>query len=91
MRLRAVPPTDRVWRALSYVALGRTPQAPTDRIKNDTRDTEKLTRLARAGELTYGRVPDSVHEAMRDLVCARYACRGDDTIFGKIAAKRRIV
>jgi transposase len=59
------------------VAPGRTPQAPTDRIKNDTRDAEKLARLARAGELTYVWVPDPVHEAMRDLVRARYIAAKD--------------
>ncbi len=59
------------------VAPGRTPQAPTDRIKNDTRDAEKLARLARAGELTYVWVPDPVHEAMRDLVRARYVAAKD--------------
>ena len=59
------------------VAPGRTPQAPTDRIKNDTRDAENLARLARAGELTYVWVPDPVHEAMRDLVRARYVAAKD--------------
>lgn len=54
-----------------------TPRTPADRIKNDTRDAEKLARLARAGELTYVWAPDPVHEAMRDLVRARYIAAKD--------------
>ena len=56
---------------------GHTPRTPADRIKNDTRDAEKLARLARAGELTYVWVPDPVHEAMRDLVRARFLASKD--------------
>jgi hypothetical protein len=37
----------------------------------DRRDAASLTRLHRAGELTAVRVPDTGHEAMRDLVRAR--------------------
>ncbi|MEO1308420.1 MAG: IS110 family transposase [Pseudomonadota bacterium] len=59
------------------VAPSRTPQRPGDRIKNDTRDAQNLARLARAGELTYIWVPDPVHEAMRDLVRARYLSAKD--------------
>lgn len=53
------------------------PRRPGDRIKNDTRDSERLARLARAGELTYVWVPDPIHEAMRDIVRARYLSSKD--------------
>ena len=44
-----------------------TPRKPGDRIKNDRRDAIALARLHRAGELTYVWVPNSLHEALRDL------------------------
>ncbi|MFX4221527.1 MAG: IS110 family transposase [Thalassobaculum sp.] len=59
------------------VAPSRTPSVPGDRIKNDTRDADKLARLLRAGELTFVWVPDPIHEAMRDLVRARYVAAKD--------------
>lgn len=59
------------------VAPSRTPKTPGERIKNDVRDAEKLARLCRAGELTFVWVPDPVHEAMRDLVRARYLAAKD--------------
>ncbi len=59
------------------VAPSRTPKTPGERIKNDVRDAEKLARLCRAGELTFVWVPDTVHEAMRDLVRARYLAAKD--------------
>ena len=59
------------------VAPSRTPTAPGNRIKNDRRDAIKLARLLRAGELTFVWVPDPVHEAMRDLVRARYLAAKD--------------
>jgi transposase len=54
-----------------------TPRKPGDRIKNDTRDATALARLLRAGELTYVWVPDTLHEAIRDLVRARHAAAVD--------------
>ena len=42
-----------------------------DRVKTDRRDAVMLAKLHRAGELTAVWVPDSAHEAMRDLVQAR--------------------
>jgi transposase len=54
-----------------------TPRKPGDRIKNDRRDAIALARLLRAGELTYVRVPDPLHEALRDLVRARHAATQD--------------
>lgn len=49
------------------------PRKPGDRVKNDRRDSISLARLHRAGELTYVWVPDTLHEAVRDLVRARHA------------------
>jgi transposase len=49
------------------------PRRPGDRIKTDRRDSLKLARQDRAGELTAVFVPDVEDEAMRDLVRARAA------------------
>ena len=54
-----------------------TPRKPGDRVKNDTRDAISLARLLRAGELTHIYVPDTDHEAFRDLVRARHAAAVD--------------
>ena len=67
------------------IAPSRIPKSPTDRIKNDHRDAVSLARLLRAGELTPVWVPDSTHEAMRNLVRARAAAKCDCRI-----AKQRI-
>lgn len=48
-----------------------------DRIKTDRRDAEKLARSYRAGDLTPVWVPDTEHEALRDLVRARLAAKKD--------------
>jgi transposase len=48
-----------------------------DRVKTDRRDAEKLARSYRAGDLTPVWVPDSAHEALRDLVRAREAAKKD--------------
>jgi transposase len=48
-----------------------------DRVKTDRRDAEKLARSLRAGDLTAVWVPDAEHEALRDLVRAREAAKGD--------------
>src|SRR5215475_8769785 len=53
------------------VAPSLIPKRPGDRIKTDRRDAAGLAKLHRAGELTAVWVPDSRHEAMRDLVRAR--------------------
>lgn len=47
------------------------PRKPGERIKTDRRDSEKLAILHRSGDLTAVWVPDSAHEALRDLVRAR--------------------
>jgi transposase len=55
------------------VAPALIPRRPGDRIKTDRRDSLKLARQDRAGELTEIWVPDVEDEAMRDLVRARAA------------------
>jgi len=53
------------------------PRKPGDRVKTDRRDALKLARCYRAGDLTPVWVPDAAHEALRDLVRAREAAKGD--------------
>src|SRR5215510_3654829 len=53
------------------VAPSLIPKRAGDRVKTDRRDAASLAKLHRAGELTAVWVPDSRHEAMRDLVRAR--------------------
>jgi transposase len=53
------------------VAPSSIPRAPGERVKTDRRDALKLARLARSGELSPVRVPDTADEAVRDLVRAR--------------------
>ncbi len=48
------------------------PRRPGDRVKTDRRDALALARHDRAGELTAVWIPDAEHEAVRDLVRARY-------------------
>ncbi len=59
------------------VAPSLIPQKSGDKVKTDRKDAEKLARLLRAGELTAVWVPDPAHEALRNLVRAREACRCD--------------
>lgn len=49
------------------VAPSLVPKRSGERIKTDRRDSLKLARAARAGDLTAVRVPDAADEAMRDL------------------------
>jgi len=53
------------------VAPSLIPTKPGERVKTDRRDSEKLSRLNRAGELTSVWVPNQEQEAMRDLTRAR--------------------
>jgi transposase len=46
-------------------------------VKTNRRDAEGLAKLLRAGELTAVWVPDTTHEAIRDLVRARSAAVRD--------------
>jgi transposase len=61
------------------VAPSLIPKKAGDRVKTNRRDAEGLARLLRAGELTAVWVPDSRHEAMRELARARDAARQDLT------------
>ena len=58
-------------------APGLIPRGPSDRVKTDRRDAERLVRLLAAGELRRVAVPSVAEEAMRDLVRARQDLRGD--------------
>jgi len=60
----------------SVVAPSLIPVKPGERVKTDRRDSEKLCRLDRAGELTPVWVPDQEQEAMRDLTRAREDMKG---------------
>jgi transposase len=60
----------------SVVAPALIPAKPGERVKTDRRDSEKLSRLDRAGELTPVWVPDQEQEAMRDLTRAREDMKG---------------
>ena len=59
------------------VAPSLVPSKPGDRVKTDRRDAGKLPRSYRAGDLTAVWVADAAHEALRDLVRAREAAKGD--------------
>jgi transposase len=63
--------------ACEVVAPTLIPVKTGDRVKTDRRDAVKLARCYRAGELTAVWVPDSAHEALRDLVRAREAAMKD--------------
>jgi transposase len=64
----------------SVVAPSLIPKKPGERVKTDRRDSEKLSRLDRAGELTAVWVPDQEQEAMRDLTRAREDMKGLERI-----------
>ncbi len=53
------------------------PKKPGNRVKTNRRDALELAKQLRAGELTAVWVPDSRHEAMRDLTRARGAAVQD--------------
>lgn len=59
------------------VAPALIPKRSGERVKTNRWDAVTLARLHRAGELTGVRVPDEVHEAVRDLVRAREAAADD--------------
>jgi transposase len=59
------------------VAPSLIPKRPGDRVKTNRRDALSLARQLRADELTAVWVPDSRHEAMRDLTRARGAAVAD--------------
>jgi transposase len=57
--------------ACDVVAPALVPKAAGDRVKTDRRDSRRLARLHRAGELVAIRVPTMAEEAVRDLCRAR--------------------
>lgn len=61
------------------------PVRPGDKVKTDRRDALKLARLLRSGDLTAVWVPDTAHEALRNLVRARAAAKADE-----LRAKHRL-
>lgn len=58
-------------------APGLIPRAPSDRVKTDARDAERLARQLAAGSLTFVRIPSPAEESLRDLVRAREDIRAD--------------
>jgi transposase len=58
-------------------APSKIPRGSGERVKTDRRDAEHLVRLLLAGKLHAVRVPGAEEEALRDLVRARDAVRGD--------------
>lgn len=63
--------------ACDVVAPSLIPKGGSDKVKTDRRDSRRLARLHRAGELTAVRVPSLAEEAVRDLVRARDALLAD--------------
>lgn len=61
------------------------PVAPGDRVKTDKRDSRRLARLHRAGELTAIRIPTVAEEGVRDLCRARA-----DMVIDQTRAKHRL-
>ena len=61
----------------TVVAPSSIPKKSGERVKTNRRDAVSLARLFRAGELTSVWVPDTVHEAVRDLVRARETASQD--------------
>jgi transposase len=59
------------------VAPSLVPRRAGDRVKTDARDALALARLLRSGDLTSVWVPGPEHEALRDLVRARYDAKVD--------------
>jgi transposase len=62
---------------IRVAAPGLIPRAPTDRVKTDRRDAERLARLLAAGELRFVHVPTIAEERFRDLIRCREDLRGD--------------
>jgi transposase len=62
---------------LRVAAPGLIPRGPSDRVKTDRRDAERLARLLAAGELRFAYVPSEEEERFRDLVRCREDLRGD--------------
>ena len=63
--------------ACDVVAPSLIPKGGSDRVKTDKRDSFRMARLHRAGELTPVRVPSPAEEAVRDLARVRSAVLAD--------------
>lgn len=63
--------------ACDVVAPSLIPKGGSDRVKTDRRDSFRMARLHRAGELTAIRVPSPAEEAVRDLARVRTAVLSD--------------
>src|SRR2546426_6339990 len=63
--------------ACDVVAPALIPRPSGPRVKTDRRDALQLARLLRSGDLTPVWVPSPAHEALRDLVRARYDAKAD--------------
>jgi len=63
--------------AMEVIAPGKTPRAPSDRVKTDRKDAELLARLLLAGSLTRVVVPPAEVEAAREMTRRHDACRRD--------------
>jgi transposase len=59
------------------IAPSLVPRRAGNRVKTDSRDALSLARLLRSGDLTAVWVPNPEHEALRDLVRARYDAKVD--------------
>ena len=62
---------------IRIAAPGLIPRGPTDRVKTDRRDAERLARLLAAGELRFVHLPTPEQERFRDLIRCREDLRGD--------------
>ena len=68
---------DRLGVDCMVVAPGLVPRRPTDRVKTNRRDAEKLGRMLRAGEVEPIHVPTPQTESVRDLVRCREDVKDD--------------
>jgi transposase len=75
----------RAGHACDVIAPSLIPVRKGERVKTDKRDSRKQARFLRAGELTAIWVPDSNHEAMRDLVRLRH-----QTVRARVARQLRL-
>jgi Transposase len=71
--------------ACQVITPSLTPRAAGDKVKTDRRDTRRLARLHRAGELVCIRIPTPREEAVRDLCRARA-----DLVDDRSRARRRL-
>jgi transposase len=71
--------------ACQVIAPSLIPRAAGDKVKTDRRDSRRLARLHRAGELVAIRIPTAREEAVRDLCRARA-----DLVDDRSRARRRL-